>query len=58
MGWLDMLILAAVLIPALFAARHLWKRRGEGCTGNCAGCPGCPGSRRMGKERERDADAP
>ncbi len=55
MGWLDWLILAAVLIPAALAAHHVWKRRGKGCGGNCADCPGCGA---VGKEERRRADAP
>ncbi len=55
MNWLDVLILVLVLIPAALAVRHLWKRRGSGCCGNCACCPGCRGTAKEGK---RHADAP
>lgn len=37
------LVIAAITVIAVFAARSLWKSHKSGgkCTGNCAACGGC-----------------
>lgn len=37
MGLADLLILAAVVVCAVFAVRRV-RKNGGGCTGNCADC--------------------
>lgn len=34
----DLVILAAVAVSAALAIRSVWKNRGKGCPGSCAGC--------------------
>lgn len=41
MGLFDWIVLGLIAVLVVLAVIFMWKRRGQGCSGNCGACGSC-----------------